>query len=470
MANADVQGKFLWHELVTADPGAAGAFYGKVLGWTPQAWDKDPSYTVLLSPKGPVGGMMKPGADAHAGASAQWLTYVGSTNVEETASAAQRLGGRIVKGAADIPGGGRYAVLADPQGAVFGIHSPPATGSASHAADAFSWHELATSDHAAALRFYRELFGWEQVAVHDMGAMGPYVIFGRGSQQFGGIFSRAGGTGAHWLAYVRVSSASKAADAAKAAGGRVINGPHQVPGGSWIAQLADPQGAAIAVNQMQTAAESAQQPKPAEAAKPAAPPAKPAAAQPPRPAPSAKPAVPAAVASAPARPSAASPPAAGPKPAAPAPSAPAPERKPPAAPPAVSTTRAAPAPSAAPAKPAAPAAPARAAASPAAPAKAARKPAARKAAARKAAARKGAARKKPARKAAARAGSRRKKKTARPARKAAAAKRRSAKKSAAARARRGAGSRTAKRSARARSGGRRAGARKSARGRRSRRR
>ena len=51
MASADVEGKFLWHELVTTDPAAAGAFYGKVLGWTPQAWDKDPHYTVLLTPK-----------------------------------------------------------------------------------------------------------------------------------------------------------------------------------------------------------------------------------------------------------------------------------------------------------------------------------------------------------------------------------------------------------------------------------
>jgi predicted enzyme related to lactoylglutathione lyase len=29
----------------------------------------------------------------------------------------------------------------------------------------------------------------------------------------------------------------------KAGGGAVLNGPHQVPGGSWIANCRDPQGA-----------------------------------------------------------------------------------------------------------------------------------------------------------------------------------------------------------------------------------
>jgi|SRR6185437_10614878 len=458
MASADIQGKFLWHELVTADPGAAGAFYGKVLGWTPQAWDKDPSYTVLLSPKGPVGGIMRPGADAHGASSAHWLGYVGTSNLEGTIASAQRLGGRIVKGASDIPGGGRYAVLADPQGATFGVYTPSATGSSGQPADAFAWHELRTSDHAAALRFYRELFGWEQVAVHDMGAMGPYVIFGRGGQQLGGMFSSPGGASAHWLAYVRVASASKAAETAKAAGGRVISGPQQVPGGSWTAQLADPHGAAIAVNQP-AAAESAQP------AKPAAPPPKPVA----------KPAAPAAPAASavPARPAAAAPspaPAAlagGARPAAPA--APRPVAAAPAAAPAAAAPR--PAAVAAPSRPTAVTAPPKPAAVPSAPpkpattaaaapapAKPASKPAARKTTARKSAAR-----------GAARASGSRKKKTARPARKASAAKKRPKKKASAARSRRGTSGRSAKRSTGAR-GGRRAGAgaRKAARSKRAR--
>ena len=51
-----------------------------------------------------------------------------------------------------------------------------------------SGHELCTTDAAAALRFYGELFGWEKVEEHDIGALGPYSIYGRGGERYGGIF------------------------------------------------------------------------------------------------------------------------------------------------------------------------------------------------------------------------------------------------------------------------------------------
>jgi predicted enzyme related to lactoylglutathione lyase len=80
---------------------------------------------------------------------------------------------------------------------------------------------------------------------HRMGEMGNYQLFGQGGKEIGGIYTlQPGVTTPHWLSYVRVSDVDKAANAAKAAGGRVINGPMEVPGGDWIAQIIDPQGAA----------------------------------------------------------------------------------------------------------------------------------------------------------------------------------------------------------------------------------
>jgi uncharacterized protein len=287
MTSADVHGKFLWHELLTTDPGAASAFYSKVLGWKSQAWEKDPTYSVWSNPKGPVGGLMKlPPESAANGGTPHWIAYVGVRDLDATSAAAQRLGGRVVKAPTQIPDGGRYALLTDPQNGLIGVYAPAASGASGSDIDEFAWHELATPDHAAAFRFYRELFGWEQLAVHDMGPMGPYLIFGRHGQRVGGMFNRPASMASswpHWLVYAKVPSAVKTAEAAAAAGGRVVNGPHQVPDGTWIAQLTDPQGAAIAVNQTQPVATAAPKPAaPAPALKPAAP--KPAAAPPPRPA------------------------------------------------------------------------------------------------------------------------------------------------------------------------------------------
>ncbi|HTX23380.1 MAG TPA: VOC family protein [Steroidobacteraceae bacterium] len=300
MTSADVHGKFLWHELLTTDPSAAGTFYTKVLGWKSQAWDKDPSYSVFASGKGPVGGMMKLPAESAANGGSHWVAYVGVRDIEATVAAVPRLGGRVVKAPTQIPDGGRYALLMDPQNGLFGIFTPASSGMSGPEAQEFAWHELATADHSAAFRFYHELFGWEQLAIHDMGPAGSYLIFGRHGERLGGMFSRPSTMASswpHWLLYASVPSAAKAAEATTAAGGRVVNGPMQVPGGSWIAQLVDPQGAAIAVNQAQ-AATVASKPaaapvaKPVEPAprpappvlKPAAPPPKPAMAPPPKPA------------------------------------------------------------------------------------------------------------------------------------------------------------------------------------------
>src|SRR5205814_3610893 len=108
----------------------------------------------------------------------------------------------------------------------------------------FSWHELATTDSAAASSFYATLCGWETLAEHDMGPMGVYRILGRNGRQLIGMFNRPADMpgGPAWLQYVRVASADEAAARATAHGGQVLNGPMDVPGGGRIAQCLDPQG------------------------------------------------------------------------------------------------------------------------------------------------------------------------------------------------------------------------------------
>ena len=253
MSNADIRGRFVWHELMTTDTKAAGAFYPKVTVWKTQAWEKDPSYTLWVSGNGPFGGArILP--DAARAAGPHWLPYIGTPDVDATLQTAQRLGARVTMGATDIPDTGRMAVLADPQGAVFALFSAPAgsqSGSSSSSKpQEFSWHELTTSDTAAALRFYGELFGWEEVGTHDMGPMGVYHLVGLSGVQSIGMFKVLADKPmpTRWMCYAHVADIDKSANAAKAAGGKLMQGPMEVPGGTWIAHLADPQGAVFAVH------------------------------------------------------------------------------------------------------------------------------------------------------------------------------------------------------------------------------
>ncbi len=152
----------------------------------------------------------------------------------------------------------------DPDGAV---RFYPGGGDEAALGD-FSWHELATADYRAAWEFYRTLFGWEYRELFDIGAGGVYWMFGRvgAGPTLGGMYNKPPETPAppHWLCYVRVPSADKAAAAVARLGGGVVNGPMEVPGGDRIAQCVDPQGAAFAVHSV-TVAKPAAQRKPAKA-------------------------------------------------------------------------------------------------------------------------------------------------------------------------------------------------------------
>src|SRR3984885_14136502 len=268
MSNAEVLGRFVWHELLTTDTAAAAAFYPKVVPWR-TAPSNMPGDTIWMGGQTHIGVLLAHTGDGGAGTPAHWLVYIGTPQVDATCARAQGLGAKVVKAAADIPNVGRFAVLTDPQGAAFAVFTPGAgpPPAATAGAGGFSWHELSTTDVAAALRFYGELFGWRKGPGHDMGTgMGVYQLFEHGGRQVGGMHAVQGpSTPPAWLSYVQVADADRTVAAAKAAGGRLLHGPMEVPGGSRIALFMDPQGGAFAVQQM---ARVAAQPKAAAPAKP----------------------------------------------------------------------------------------------------------------------------------------------------------------------------------------------------------
>ena len=252
MSNADIRGRFIWHELVTTDPEAAAAFYSKVVPWKTQDSGM-PSYTLWMAGKTQVGGLTGLPESAEAGTPPHWIIYIATPDVDATVADAERLGGKIVKEPADIPNMGRFAVLTDPQGATFAVYTPPGpppegSQGAKPGPGEFTWHELATTDAAAALDFYVALFGWEKGAAHDMGGMGTYQLLSVQGTDSGGVYNLQGNaTPPHWLSYVQVSDCTNATDVAKDAGARILNGPMEVPGGSWITMMEDPQGGSFAV-------------------------------------------------------------------------------------------------------------------------------------------------------------------------------------------------------------------------------
>ena len=102
-----------------------------------------------------------------------------------------------------------------------------------------------TTDREGAFRFYNQLYGWEKVRDHDMDGMGSYRVYGKGGQQYGGMMTKPPQVPvAHWGFYLNVDAIDAGSDRITKNGGKIVNGPIEVPGGQWVVQAVDPQGAA----------------------------------------------------------------------------------------------------------------------------------------------------------------------------------------------------------------------------------
>jgi uncharacterized protein len=261
-----MHGQFVWYELTTPDVDAAKKFYPAITGWGTQAFDKD--YTMWTNAGAPFAGIFRlDDRMRQQGVPPNWMPYVETRNVDETAKLAASLGGKVMVPPTDIPGTGRFAVLTDPQGAAFGIYKSARNVEAwdgTPVLGRFSWHELMTTDMPKAFEFYRKLFGWENTGEMDMGGGNRYLMYGEGKQMYGGMFNRMPEMSAippFWLCYINVKHVKTAVDVATRGGAQLVRGPMDIPGGA-IAILADPQGAAFAVHHVSdTAARPAQAPK-----------------------------------------------------------------------------------------------------------------------------------------------------------------------------------------------------------------
>ena len=107
---------FCYMQLHTTNHSASNDFYSKFLGWN---LDKsNPNYTEA-STDGVIDAGVMP--QQRPGAPSSWLPYVAVDNMDKALKKAQDLGATILQPATDVPGKGRYAVIADPGGAAIGL-------------------------------------------------------------------------------------------------------------------------------------------------------------------------------------------------------------------------------------------------------------------------------------------------------------------------------------------------------------
>jgi predicted enzyme related to lactoylglutathione lyase len=250
-----MQGKFFWYDVMTTDTKAAAKFYGAVVGWgTQDGGSPDMAYTLFtLNGRGVAGLMPLPEEFAKSGGRPAWLGYIEVDDVDAMAARIQAEGGKLHRGPITVPGIIRFAVVADPQGAGFLIAKPLVEDAppplAPGLAGTIGWHELYAVDGPSAFAFYEKLFGWTKDQAMDMGPMGIYQLFKTGGQYAaGGMMTKPAAIPVpYWGYYFNVDALDAAAARVTAGGGKILNGPMEVPGPMWVVNCMDPQGAGFSL-------------------------------------------------------------------------------------------------------------------------------------------------------------------------------------------------------------------------------
>lgn len=115
-------GMFCWSELLSSDPEEARRFYGEIFGYGFGEMDMGALGTYWILKRGEVGcgGIMQLPPDAPH--TTHWVNYIAASDVDATAKKAEELGAQIFVPPSDIPGVGRFSVMADPTGALFALY------------------------------------------------------------------------------------------------------------------------------------------------------------------------------------------------------------------------------------------------------------------------------------------------------------------------------------------------------------
>jgi predicted enzyme related to lactoylglutathione lyase len=250
MANRKhLPGKFVWFELVTRDTRRAQAFYAEVLGWRTKPFAMgSASYDMISTGESldtMIGGYAAPGRDQPA----HWISYVSVEDVDAASRTAAAQGGKVIEPPADLPGVGRSARIADPQGAELCLFrnkdgDPPDPETAP--LGTFFWNELHTTDPASALAFYEKVVGFTHQSM-DMGPAGTYHVISRGGVDRGGVTPHLQGAKPHWLPYVNVADVDETLARAKRLGATLHVNAEDIPGVGRFGVFIDPVGAALAL-------------------------------------------------------------------------------------------------------------------------------------------------------------------------------------------------------------------------------
>ncbi|MFD3536749.1 VOC family protein [Streptomyces sp. NPDC058664] len=261
LVSADVIGAPCWLSLAARGREAAERFYGAVLGWTFREGRFGRAYSVAEIDGVPVAGI-----GAVAGEFAvpvAWTPYFAVDEADKAVGRVRERGGTVGVGPVSFPAGGRAALVADREGAVFGIWDGDVLAEWSVGTEKSpAWLELHTANAFDAALFYGEVLGWGQGGSDgccDTSYEEDQVVLRRRGRPVARLNSGPIEQAApkpqlrpRWLVHFRVPDLDAAVALALENGGNTVTG--QDWGGARQVTLRDPDGGLFTLDHAPNAA------------------------------------------------------------------------------------------------------------------------------------------------------------------------------------------------------------------------
>ena len=246
-------GEFVWQDLMTDDTDKSRTFYEQLFGWRfEQTGRLGKPYWIARSGTAPVAGMAQVNRRQPDEPVAQWLSYLAVSDVDAVAGRVTASGGRLLVTPVNI-NTNRAAVAVDPQGAAVGlVKVGPSVilpvGGASAPVGTFFWRDYLARDVETARTFYGDLAGLGADRQARADSVLHYVLTRPGPSPVAGIIAIGERKiNPNWLPYIRVNDPTELATRAEQLGGRILlRASPDIRNGS-VAVVADPGGAAVAL-------------------------------------------------------------------------------------------------------------------------------------------------------------------------------------------------------------------------------
>ncbi|MFV0576501.1 MAG: VOC family protein [Vibrio sp.] len=244
--NAKTHGQVIWRDLATTAPEKVKPFYHNVFGWDYQTVSDD--YSLITYQGNYIAGIAKMPAN---NSTNYWMPVISTNDIDLTLLKSEQAGGKTLLGNTNLKGRGEFAVIQDPQGAVFSVLNtvsgdpkalPKLNGS-------WMWQEVWSEDTVKSHNFYQKLghftYNTKKFGSHEY----PYLSISD-QPSFGFVQKPNSEVPTTWANYIKVADVDATVAKVKQNGGDVLMMPTAKVRNGTVAIIRDPAGAGLVIQEM----------------------------------------------------------------------------------------------------------------------------------------------------------------------------------------------------------------------------